>query len=180
MDTHILRFLTQDSFQETTGFVGFALCKEYLQSAIDSGFLTKKKGMLSSQGIRRKDERSIIASMSVYPSIMSRFFWYLTVLYVRYQKFIGIYLDPMRIRSCVFTLSCISHPKITLRISGNSRGGNLQKPNPDRAADMNLSFAITLPLITPSASIPATLTLISSRNSASSSSTVTILVMMKP
>src|SRR5271170_7046532 len=49
-------------------------------------------------------------------------------------------------------------------------GGYLQNPNPDFAADMNLSFAMTLPLITPSASIPATLTLVSSANSASRSS----------
>src|SRR5271170_3126708 len=53
-------------------------------------------------------------------------------------------------------------------------GGYLQNPNPDFAADMNLSLAMTLPLITPSASIPATFTLVSSANSVSRSSTFVI------
>ena len=51
-----------------TGFICFTVGKEYLLLASRQlPRFTRKNGMLFSQGMRRKVERSIVALMSVYP-----------------------------------------------------------------------------------------------------------------
>lgn len=80
------------------------------------------------------------------------------------------------------TLSCMSHPNITLKVNQfvpQNPTGYLQKPKPDFAADRNFSFDIIFPRMTPSASIPATLTLVSFTSSISSSSSAVKAMMTR-
>lgn len=150
-----------------------AVCEEYLPSGTDRGVIPGRMARYppTVYGETSRGRQLPRYQCNLQLSKQSRD--EPTVLCIRNKQLVRVHLRHKRLIRDRCTLSCISQPNITLSNQHTHPSKrDLQNPNPDRAADINLSLAIILPLITPSASMPATLTLVSSTNSASSCSKV--------